>query len=177
MFDEFDLEALQQQMDLQMQVAEYAKKSGMKQIPQVLWIFDDLVDDERVMHNNHNMIATLAIRSRHFGGNLWVATQKFRALANVIRINLTGLFIWPALSNRLERKAIIEEISGHYSPDQIEEMLQHVSKRPHGFLFVNLKAKDPADMFQDSLIQRIRVTKKNGSSLRDNLEGADSAKP
>ena len=37
-FDEFDPEALQQQMDLQMQVAEYAKKSGMKQIPQVLWI-------------------------------------------------------------------------------------------------------------------------------------------
>ena len=52
-------------MDLQMQVAEYAKKSGMKQIPQVLWIFDDLVDDERVMHNNHNMIAMLAIRARH----------------------------------------------------------------------------------------------------------------
>ena len=176
-FDEFDPEALQQQMDLQMQVAEYAKKSGMKQIPQVLWIFDDLVDDERVMHNNHNLIATLAIRSRHFGGNLWVATQKFRALANVIRINLTGLFIWPALSNRLERKAIIEEISGHYSPDQIEEMLQHVSKRPHGFLFVNLKAKDPANMFQDSLVQRIRVTKKNGSSLRDDLEGANFAKP
>jgi hypothetical protein len=176
-FDEFDPEALQQQMDLQMQVAEYAKKSGMRQIPQVLWIFDDLVDDERVMHNNHNLIATLAIRSRHFGGNLWVATQKFRALANVIRINLTGLFIWPALSNRLERKAIIEEISGHYTQDQIEEMLQHVSKRPHGFLFVNLKAKDPADMFQDSLIQRIRVTKKNGNSLRDDFEGANSAKP
>ena len=176
-FDEFDPQALQQQMDLQMQVAEYAKKSGTKQIPQVLWIFDDLVDDERVMHNNHNLIATLAIRSRHFGGNLWVATQKFRALANVIRINLTGLFIWPALSNRLERKAIIEEISGHYSQDQIEEMLQHVSKRPHGFLFVNLKAKDPADMFQDSLIQRIRVTKKNGNALRDDLEGTNSAKP
>ena len=39
-------------MDLQMQVAEYAKKQGMRQIPQVLWIFADLVDDERVMHNN-----------------------------------------------------------------------------------------------------------------------------
>ena len=164
-------------MDLQMQVAEYAKKSGMKQIPQVLWISDDLVDDERVMHNNHDMIATLAIRSRHFGGNLWVATQKFRALANVIRIDLTGLFIWPALSNRLERKAITEEFSGHYSPDQIEEMLQHVSKRSHGFLFVSLEAKDPADMFQDSLVQRIRVTKKNGGSLRDDHEIATPAKP
>ena len=36
-FDEFDAEALQEQMDLQMQVAEYAKKSKMRQIPQVLW--------------------------------------------------------------------------------------------------------------------------------------------
>ena len=172
-FDEFDAQALQDQMDLQMQVAEYAKKQGMRQIPQVLWIFDDLVDDERVMHNNHNLIATLAIRSRHFGGNLWVSTQKFRALANVIRINLTGLFIWPALSNRLERKAIIEEISGHYTPEQIEEMLQHVSQRPHGFLFVHLKANSPEEMFQDSLVQRIRV--KSKADIRDH--GSFAASP
>ena len=166
-FDEFDAQALQEQMDLQMRVSEEAKKQGLKEIPQVLWIFDDLVDDERVMHSNSNLIATLAIRSRHFGGNLWVSTQKFRALANIIRINLTSLFIWPALSNRLERKAIIEEISGHYSPDQIEELLQHVSKRKHGFLFVNLKAP-PDEMFQDSLVQKLRITKKqHGNALGD----------
>ncbi len=113
-------------MDLQMRVAEYAKRAQYKEIPQVLWIFDDLADDERVMHSNHNLIANLAIRSRHFGGNLWVSTQKFRALANIIRVNLDGMFIWTALSNRLERKAIVEEISGRYSPEQIEEMLQWV---------------------------------------------------
>ena len=82
------------------------------------------------------------------------------------RINLTSLFIWPALSNRLEQKAIIEEISGHYSPDQIEELLQHVSKRKHGFLFVNLKA-DPSEMFQDSLVQKLCITKKYGHALGD----------
>ena len=136
----------------------------MKTIPQVLWIFDDLVDDASVMHSNSNLIATLAIRSRHFGGNLWVSTQKLRALANVIRINLTNLFIWPALSNRLERKAIMEEISGYYSEKEIEELLQHVSKRKHGFLFVNLKANDPNEMFQDSLIQKLRI-KQNGNAL------------
>ena len=155
-FDEFDGKALQEQMDLQMRVAAYAKKAKHKEIPQVLWIFDDLVDDERVMHSNSNLIATLAIRSRHFGGSLWVATQKFRALANIIRVNLTGVFVWPALSNRLERKAIIEEISGRYSPEEIEQMLQHVSQRQFGFLFVDLKTTDPERMFQDSLLQYLR---------------------
>ena len=155
-FDEFDADALQEQMDTQMQVAEYAKKAKLKDIPQVLWVLDDLIDDASVMHSNSNLIATLAIRSRHFGGNLWVATQKFRALANVIRINLTGVFIWPALSNRVERKAIIEEISGRHSPEQIEELLQHVSTRPYGFLFVNLKSKNPDQMFQDSLVTYLR---------------------
>ena len=81
--------------------------------------------------------------------------------------NLTALFIWPALSNRLERKAIIEEISGAHTPDQIEELLQHVSKRKHGFLFVKLKANDPSEMFQDSLVQKLRVTKKHGSAMDD----------
>ena len=37
-FDEFDAQALQEKMDLQMQVAEHAKKQKMKQIPQVLWM-------------------------------------------------------------------------------------------------------------------------------------------
>ena len=155
-FDEFDSKALQQQMDLQMRVAAYAKQAKHREIPQVLWVFDDLVDDERVMHSNHNLIATLAIRSRNFGGNLWVATQKFRALANIICVNLTGVFVWPALSNRLERKAILEEISGRFSPEEIEEMLQHVSQRPYGFLFVDLKTTDPDRMFQDSLVQYVR---------------------
>ena len=147
-------------MDLQLRVAEYSNKSKTKSIPQVLWLSDDLIDDEKVMHSNHNLLATLAIRSRHFGGNLWVSTQKIRALANVIRINLTGLFIWPALSNRQERKAITEEISGRYTPEQIEELLQHVSERPHGFLFVDLKAKALSQIFQDSLVAYLRPLSK-----------------
>ena len=157
-FDEFDSTALQDQIDLQMKVAAYAKKAKHSEIPQVLWIFDDLVDDERIMHSNHNQIATLAIRSRHFGGNLWVSTQKFRALANIIRVNLTGAFVWPALSNRLERKAILEEISGRFTPEQIEELLQYVSQRPYGFLFVDLKTSDPDKTYQDSLVQYLRPT-------------------
>ena len=155
-FDDFDAQALQEQMDLQMRVAQFAKKATHKELPQVLWIFDDLVDDPRIMHSNHNQIATLAICSRHFGGSLWVASQKWRALANIIRVKLNGIFVWPALSNRLERKAIIEEISGRFTPEEVEEMLQHVSQRPFGFLFADLKTTDPDRMFQDSLVQYLR---------------------
>ncbi len=68
------------------------------------------------------------------------------------------MFVWPALSNRLERKAILEEISVRYTPEQIEEMLQYVSQRPYGFLFVDLKTTDPDRMFQDSLVQYLRPT-------------------
>ena len=58
-----------------------------------------------------------------------------------------------------ERKSIIEEVSGYHSEKDIEEMLQHVARKPHAFLFVNLKAKNPDDMFMDSLVSKIRVTK------------------
>jgi hypothetical protein len=158
MFEEFDTKSLQEQVDLQMKVAELAKKRGHKNIPQVLWIIDDHADDDRIMHSNHNIIASLAIKSRHFGGNLFVATQKYRALANIIRVNLTALFVWPA-PNSKERKAIIEELAGHYSEKDIEEMLQHISRKPYAFLFADLKAKDPDKMFMDSLTSRIRVRK------------------
>ena len=85
-----------------------------------------------------------------------MSTQNIRSLANIIRVHLTCIFIWPALSNRLERKAIIEEISGRFTPEDVEEMLQHVSQRPFGFLFADLKTTDPDRMFQDSLVQYLR---------------------
>ena len=152
-FDEFDDTAMQEQIALQMRVAEYAKTAKME-VPQVLFIVDDFADDER-LHRGHTALASIAIRGRHFGASLWVSTQKYRALAPVIRTNLTALFCWPP-ANRLERKAIIEEISGRYSPEEIEEMLQHVSQRPFGFLFVDLKTSDPDRLFQDSLVQYLR---------------------
>jgi hypothetical protein len=157
-FDEFDSVALKEQVDTQMAVAELAKTRGLKKIPQVLWIFDDFADDERIMHNNHNLIASLAIRSRHYGGNLFVASQKYRALANVIRVNFTAMFIWPS-PNAKERKAVVEELAGHHSEKDVEEMLSHVARKPHAFLFVNLKAANPDDMFMDSLTTKIRVTR------------------
>jgi hypothetical protein len=157
-FDEFDAEALQGQVDTQMKVAELAKARGMKEIPQVLWIFDDFADDGRIMHNNHNVLSSIAIRSRHYGGNAWFSLQQYRALANIIRVNLSAMFIWPA-PNMKERKAIIEELAGNHSEKDIEEMLQHVARKPHAFLFANLKATNPDDMFMDSLTSKIRVTK------------------
>jgi hypothetical protein len=78
-FDEFDPEALQEQMDLQMRVAEEAKKQKMKYIPQVLWIFDDVVDDPSIMHSQSNLLATLAIRSRHLSGIGWCSVQRWSA--------------------------------------------------------------------------------------------------
>jgi hypothetical protein len=157
-FDEFDAEALQGQVDTQMKVAELAKARGMKEIPQVLWLFDDMADDPSVMHNNANLISSLAIKSRHYGGNAWFSVQKFRSLATIVRVNLTAMFIWPS-PNMKERKAIVEELAGHHSEKDIEEMLQHVARKPHAFLFANLKAKNPDDMFMDSLTSKIRVTK------------------
>ena len=157
-FDEFDSVALKEQVDTQMAVAELAKTRGLKKIPQVIWIFDEFADDERIMHNNHNIIASLAIRSRHFGGNLFVSTQKYRALANVIRVNLSALFVWPS-PNAKERKAVIEELAGHYTEKDIEQMLNQIARTPHAFLFANLKASNPDDMFMDSLTMRIRVTR------------------
>ena len=68
------------------------------------------------------------------------------------------MFVWPA-PNAKERKAIIEELAGHYSEKDIEEMLQHIARKPYAFLFADLKAKDPDLMFMDSLTSRIRVTK------------------
>ena len=47
-FDEFDSQALQQQLDARMKVAELAKKMKLKRIPQVPWIFGVFADDAKI---------------------------------------------------------------------------------------------------------------------------------
>jgi hypothetical protein len=148
-FDDFDPEVLNKQIQDQMAIADWAKEHG-KTVPMVLFLFDDLIDDARLMKSHGGLIVSLLIRGRHFGANVFISTQKYRAISNVVRINMSALFVFPA--TKLERKAVIEEVAGlTHTEEAVEEMLNEVSRTPHGFLFIDLKQRDPSKQFMHSL--------------------------
>jgi hypothetical protein len=75
-----------------------------------------------------------------------VGTQKFRALSTIIRVNATSLCIF-RLRSEAELLAIVEEISAILPKKQIIELLREATAEPYSFMYVNLTARTPEDMF------------------------------
>ena len=75
-----------------------------------------------------------------------MATQKFRAISPIIRVNATALVIF-RLRSEQELLAIVEEISAVYSKDTIIALIRRAMEEPYSFLYVDLAAKRPDQMF------------------------------
>ena len=91
-------------------------------------------------------LVELFVRGRHGGLSCLVATQRYRVLHPIIRVNCTDLFVF-RLRSKAELDAIVEENSAHYGPKVTEKIVLTATEEPYSFLWLNLMAKDPADLF------------------------------
>ena len=109
MFDEYDGDALQKIIDTQHKVIEYQKKNKMKKLFSCLLIIDDFAED-RVFMKYSKVLHGLYTKSRHFGLSVITATQKYNALAPIVGLNTSSLYIFK-FKNMKEIDTFIEEQS------------------------------------------------------------------
>ena len=86
-FNSWDPEALQVILNTQAKMVEYQKKHKYKKIHGICVIVDDFADDPTVMHSNSNLLSTLFMRGRCLMCSTILSTQKYRAMATMIRTN------------------------------------------------------------------------------------------
>jgi hypothetical protein len=98
------------------------------------------------MSRQDRLLHSLYTRGRHAFISTIVATQKFRALSPVIRVNATALCVF-RLRSEQELLAICEEISAVYPKETVIALIRHATEEPYSFLYVNLAAKRPEEMF------------------------------
>ena len=122
-----------------------AKERGHNKLFNILLVVDDFADDPG-MSRQDRLLHSLYTRGRHAFISTIVATQKFRALSPVIRVNATALCVF-RLRSEQEVMAICEEISAVYPKDTVIALIRHATEEPYSFLYVNLAAKRPQEMF------------------------------
>ena len=88
----------------------------------------------------------LYIRGRHDNISVITATQSFKAVATVIRKNITGLYCF-RLRNQMELEAVIEEVSALSNKKTLLDMYDLATKEPYSFLFINFMEKDKNKVF------------------------------
>ena len=85
---------------------EYQKKHDHKKLYSILVIIDDFADNFKVSH--HPLINALFTRGRHSQISTIIASQKFKALSNIIRINALDLYVF-RLRNYSDLEAFLDE--------------------------------------------------------------------
>ena len=67
-------------------------------------------------------------------------------MSNIIRVNATALIVF-RLRSEQELLAIVEEISAVYPKDIVISLIKRATEEPYSFLYCDLAARKPDEMF------------------------------
>jgi len=144
-WDHYNPQAMLEVIETQRKVTAVAKEKGLKKLFGVLVVVDDFADDPR-MSRSDRLLHSLYTRGRHAGISTITSVQKYRALSNVIRVNATALIVF-RLRSMAAQEAIVEENSAVHDKKTLTSLIHRATEEPYSFLYLNLAAKKPEDMF------------------------------
>ena len=144
-FDSYEPSELEQVIKTQQKVIDYQKEQKHKDLYQILIVIDDFADDTNFTRRSQ-LLHQLYIRGRHYMISTITSTQVYKAISNVVRKNMTHLFIY-RLRNYSDLEAIVEELGAVYDKKTLLQIYHEAVAEPYSFLYVNLMAKDRSKMF------------------------------
>ena len=117
----------------------------MTKLWSILLVIDDFADNP-AFSRQEKLVHECFTRGRHAKISTIVSTQKYKALANIIRVNATALIVFRCRS-MAELQAIIEENSAVVSKDELLRLYHEATAEPYSFLYIDGTAKTTDKMF------------------------------
>ena len=84
------------------------------------------------------------------------STQKFRAIGNIIRINITELYVF-RLRNTHDLEAFLEEVSALADKKTLLDIYNLATDEDYSFLYVKLNSKSKNNMFYIRFEKKIEL--------------------
>ena len=151
-YSTYDPSELKAVMDRQFKIAEYMKNTG-KHVYGVLVIIDDFADEPQFTRNS-KLLHQLYIRGRHSFLSTVTSVQKATTLHPLIRTQATHTFTF-RLRSMQDLETWLNENSAVYDKPTLLKIYKAATTPQFGFLYMNLMAHDPRDMFFFKFEQRI----------------------
>ena len=126
----------------------------MNKLFSCLLIIDDFAEDKTFMRYS-KILHGLYTKSRHFGLSVITASQKYNALAPIVRLN-TSLYIFK-LKNMAEVDAFVQEQSALVDKKTVYEIYKLATQEPYSFLFVKLRESDINKIFMIRFERAIHI--------------------
>ena len=152
----YNPEDLQNIIDTQAKLILHMKYKKIHKLYSILIIIDDFSDDPHFSRHN-KLLHSLFTRGRHNSISTIVSTQKFTAVAQIIRVNATFLCIY-RLRNNKDLEAFLDEVAGTVGRKELLEMYYLATKEPYSFLYINLVSPKIQDMFYINFNQKLQIS-------------------
>jgi hypothetical protein len=153
-FSTYNPKELQEVMDRQHRIAEWQKNNG-KHVFGVCVIVDDFSDSPEFSRNS-KLLHQLYVRGRHSFISTITSVQKATTLHPLIRTQATATFTF-RLRSMQDLDTWLNENSAVYDKKTLMKIYQAATTPRFGFLYMNLMAHDPRDMFFFKFERRIVV--------------------
>ena len=144
-YDHYDPEALTRIISQQHKLVQYMKDNHHDKIYNILIIVDDFSDDASFSRHS-SILWSLYTRGRHNHISTICSIQKWKSLANIVRVNCTEIYVY-RMRNQNDLESLLEELSALYDKRTLLEIYNVATSQPFSFLYINLMAKDKRDMF------------------------------
>jgi len=128
----------------------------MKKLFSCLLIIDDFAEDKTLMRYS-KILHGLYTKSRHFGLSVITATQEHNALAPIVRLNSSSLYIFK-LKNMAEVDAFVQEQSALVDKNTLYQIYKLATEdKSYSFLFVKLRESDVNKIFMIRMEEEIHI--------------------
>ena len=154
-FNSYDPDDLETIISTQHKVTKHVKKQGKTKLFNILIVVDDFADDP-LFTRHSKMLHSLFTRGRHNSISTIVSTQKYNALATIIRVNATALIVYK-LRNYKELQSFLEENGALIEKQELLEIYKMATKEQFSFLYINLAARDISEMFYQNFNRVIEI--------------------
>ena len=153
-FNSYEPEELEKIIVTQQKMVNYMQRHNYKHMYQICIVIDDFADTPAFTRRSL-LLQQLYIRGRHYYCSTITSSQVFTsAIGPIIRKNITDFYIF-RLRNYRDHEAWLEELSAVYDKKTLDALYHVAISEPHGFLYINMMAKDINDMFWASLKKRL----------------------
>jgi hypothetical protein len=133
-YDHFDEAVIRKLFDEHVAHVAYQKKHGHKKIHQVVFCFDDIVDDPKLRYSP--VLQSILIRGRHIFCSSAFTSQQKNKIPVICRVNFSDWFIW-SIHSRGELAQLIEEHSALVPAEELYQAYKNATDVKYGFLWVN----------------------------------------
>lgn len=118
-------------------------------------VLDDCVGSSAFKAVGKSALVSVALRNRHIGINLYIASQNMKSVPKSLRSNTSLWCLFRFANKKIVLNDLYDEVSGFLTPEEFETVYDFAVKDDHSPLVMDLTGTDKSNRIRKGFSERI----------------------